>query len=405
MDTDSTTRNKRFFDPPLSVQRHRAVGKIFIDYDVERFIDFGCGEGAGMGELLSHRAPEKWSSKPCAFTHAVGVDQDVTEVCNKSNTMGKGHGGNPYIPLHVSIWKADLTADISPLREYLKSQEVTACCCCEVIEHIPVEDLSSFSSNLLSLPVNLLVITTPNKTANAHMGMLPTEMRHADHKFEWTESEFKDWILSATESSPFSLHQLTGAGSIGGVFASSIAILTRDTPLARGISQVPVSPMDLIECRQPICDGECYNWWKWDVSSDSNKPTSILPCKEIALGTISHSWLAYDVIALIFCLCNYNNKKYPLNLIRTHPQIKTLLSHVPAKSFELSDPILDKFFSDVRDVAPGLELKDGMFHAALCLWCSDAETCRFCELSSIQRDHDFLPAVPDVIKRRKVVDP
>ena len=418
---------RRLFDPPLAIQRHRKVGEILINENTERFIDFGCGEASGIGEMLSHRAPEKWNTKTCLFTHAVGVDWDVSEACNKVNTIGKGHSGNPYIPLHVSIWEANLINDISKLKNFIRSQGITAATCCEVIEHIPQENLLRFSLNLLSLPVNTLVVTTPNKTANSHMGMLPSEKRHSDHKFEWTEQQFQEWIISSCESTPFKLQQLTGVGEIGGVHASSIAILKRTLPLSvccffelvffffffhrfknnnNNTTQYaiqPASPMELLDCRQPSCNGDCEYWWKWDVYRDSrNTVSEEIDCREVASGTISHSWLAYDVVSLIYSLCKINNYSYSVKSLSEHPQIKTLLRHVPIlPPLKLSLTILKKFITDVQKSAPGLKLIDGIVYAEPCLWCSKTTACRLCEMNELGVD----PQTDSTKRRKTVVEP
>jgi hypothetical protein len=40
----------------------------------------------------------------------------------------------------------------------------------------------------------MVVVTTPNREYNAKFeGMKPGEMRHADHRFEWTRAEFAAW--------------------------------------------------------------------------------------------------------------------------------------------------------------------------------------------------------------------
>ena len=41
----------------------------------------------------------------------------------------------------------------------------------------------------------LVVVTTPNREYNARFeGMQPGQLRHADHRFEWTRGEFQSWV-------------------------------------------------------------------------------------------------------------------------------------------------------------------------------------------------------------------
>jgi len=44
------------------------------------------------------------------------------------------------------------------------------------------------------------VLTTPNKEYNANYPFLYEEdLRHGDHRFEWTRAEFRDWANRTAE--------------------------------------------------------------------------------------------------------------------------------------------------------------------------------------------------------------
>ncbi|MGE7912771.1 methyltransferase domain-containing protein [Lysinibacillus xylanilyticus] len=63
---------------------------------------------------------------------------------------------------------------------------------CEVIEHINEERLPKIMSLLLSqYSPQTLIVTTPNAEYNAVYEL--DEMRHDDHRFEWTRSQFQKW--------------------------------------------------------------------------------------------------------------------------------------------------------------------------------------------------------------------
>ena len=70
-----------------------------------------------------------------------------------------------------------------------------AACVIEVIEHFDVPRLAAFERVLFEFtkpPV--VVLTTPNKEYNANYGFLyEDDLRHGDHRFEWTREEFRDW--------------------------------------------------------------------------------------------------------------------------------------------------------------------------------------------------------------------
>ena len=65
----------------------------------------------------------------------------------------------------------------------------------EVIEHLDIPRLAAFARALFEFACPLtVVLTTPNieynvKFENPHAGNL----RHKDHRFEWTRDEFQSW--------------------------------------------------------------------------------------------------------------------------------------------------------------------------------------------------------------------
>jgi 3' terminal RNA ribose 2'-O-methyltransferase Hen1 len=75
--------------------------------------------------------------------------------------------------------------------ERLKNKD--AIVLCEVIEHIDEQRLPKALDTVLHdyRPAEL-IITTPNREYNKMYDM-DDHFRHADHRFEWTRSEFEDW--------------------------------------------------------------------------------------------------------------------------------------------------------------------------------------------------------------------
>ena len=66
----------------------------------------------------------------------------------------------------------------------------------EVIEHIEPDRLASVERVVFELAKpGVVVVTTPNREFNAKFeGMPPGQLRHADHRFEWTRAEFQGWV-------------------------------------------------------------------------------------------------------------------------------------------------------------------------------------------------------------------
>ena len=82
---------------------------------------------------------------------------------------------------------------------------------CEVIEHINEERLPKIMSLLLSqYSPQTLIVTTPNAEYNAVYEL--DEMRHDDHRFEWTRSQFQKWCHVMNSHEQYEL-LFTGIGN------------------------------------------------------------------------------------------------------------------------------------------------------------------------------------------------
>lgn len=67
----------------------------------------------------------------------------------------------------------------------------------EVLEHMPKEDAVKLLDSVLAGEFNKVVVTMPNKDFNRFYGLSDDEMRHPDHRYEPTESEFYVWMMDA----------------------------------------------------------------------------------------------------------------------------------------------------------------------------------------------------------------
>ena len=71
----------------------------------------------------------------------------------------------------------------------------------EVIEHLDRPRLAAFERVLFEFarPVTI-IITTPNVEYNPKFETLPEgQLRHKDHRFEWTRAEFQSWAQMVSE--------------------------------------------------------------------------------------------------------------------------------------------------------------------------------------------------------------
>ena len=71
----------------------------------------------------------------------------------------------------------------------------------EVIEHLDPARLASFERVLFEFAQpKLVVCTTPNVEYNVRFPSLPAgKLRHKDHRFEWTRSEFETWAKNVAK--------------------------------------------------------------------------------------------------------------------------------------------------------------------------------------------------------------
>jgi hypothetical protein len=61
----------------------------------------------------------------------------------------------------------------------------------EVIEHVDLPRLPALERSVFGFAApGAVIVTTPNAEYNVHYGI---EVRHHDHRFEWTRAEFAAW--------------------------------------------------------------------------------------------------------------------------------------------------------------------------------------------------------------------
>ena len=65
----------------------------------------------------------------------------------------------------------------------------------EVVEHLDQSRLLAFERVLFEFAKpSTVVLTTPNREYNSMWESVgPDKLRHQDHRFEWTRSEFREW--------------------------------------------------------------------------------------------------------------------------------------------------------------------------------------------------------------------
>jgi 3' terminal RNA ribose 2'-O-methyltransferase Hen1 len=150
----------------------------------KQVLDLGCGSG----KLLRLLVPER------QFEKIVGMD-----VSYRSVEMAKDRLKLSRLPENqrgrVDVIQGSLLYRDQRLAGFDAAAVV------EVIEHLDAARLAAFERVLFEFAhPRHIVITTPNEEYNALFPTLPAgQLRHGDHRFEWTRAQFEAWANAAAE--------------------------------------------------------------------------------------------------------------------------------------------------------------------------------------------------------------
>ena len=162
----------------LSEQRIQAVLDALRNLGAAKVLDLGCGEGRLINALLdepsvrsitgidvSHRALE-------AACRRLRLDSLPPKQRRRVNLL---HGSLVYTDSRLAGHDAAIAM--------------------EVIEHIDAPRLGAFEEVVFgTAQPNAVLVTTPNADYNVLFNVLSAgAFRHADHRFEWTREQFRDW--------------------------------------------------------------------------------------------------------------------------------------------------------------------------------------------------------------------
>lgn len=200
-------------ETPLSLneQRHGTVIAALRASGARSVLDLGCGEGKLLRELLADRQ----------FERIVGLDVSVRSLENAHRRLRLDRLPDRQAErirlLHGSLIYRDG-----------RLSGFDAAAVVEVIEHLDPPRLSAFERVLFEFArPKTVVLTTPNREYNVLWEKLSAgQFRHADHRFEWTRAEFRDWANRVAQQHGYAVrflavgpvHETLGAPTQMGIF-------------------------------------------------------------------------------------------------------------------------------------------------------------------------------------------
>jgi 3' terminal RNA ribose 2'-O-methyltransferase Hen1 len=181
----------------LNQQRMETVVAVLKANGVQKIVDLGCGEGKLLKLLL----------KEPTFQEILGMDVTYKSlefaqerVLDKLPTHQKGR---------LQLIQGSLNYRDARIAGYDAATVI------EVIEHMELDRLKAFERVLFEFArPKIAIVTTPNIEYNVKFENLPAgKLRHPDHRFEWTRSEFQNWAQLISDRYKYSVD----FGSIGNV--------------------------------------------------------------------------------------------------------------------------------------------------------------------------------------------
>jgi 3' terminal RNA ribose 2'-O-methyltransferase Hen1 len=168
----------------LNEQRVNAVIASLTECGARRVVDLGCGEGKLLRALLEEKS----------FVEIAGVDVSYRALEIASDRLKLDRLPQKQKD-RIRLMQGSLTYRDKRLAGYDAATVI------EVIEHLDPPRLSAFERVLFEFArPGVVVVTTPNVEYNVRFEGLPAgKLRHKDHRFEWTRSEFQSWATGVAE--------------------------------------------------------------------------------------------------------------------------------------------------------------------------------------------------------------
>ena len=188
-------QNENRLETPMKLaeQRTQAIIQELQKANAKSVLDLGCGEGRLILALL--KEPE------FKTVTALDTSHRALEIASRRVKRLPEAQSDRASLLHGSLTYRD---------ERLRGRD--AAVAMEVIEHIDPSRLDAFEDAVFAnASPGTLIITTPNQEYNSIFGIPEGTMRHRDHRFEWTRTEFQRWAQTAAGRNGYSV-EFSGIG-------------------------------------------------------------------------------------------------------------------------------------------------------------------------------------------------
>jgi 3' terminal RNA ribose 2'-O-methyltransferase Hen1 len=212
--TEQAATAEKDLERPLTLhtQRLNLVATRLKELGAKSVLDLGCGEGKLERRLLADRTFER--------IQAMDVSHRALEVASSKLKLDRMPARQRA---RIELMQGSLLYRDKRLSGF------DAAALVEVIEHLDQPRLVALERVLFEFArPRHIVITTPNREYNVLFETLaPGKMRHADHRFEWTRTEFANWATGVAARFGYEVrfepvgpvHDTHGAPSQMAVFA------------------------------------------------------------------------------------------------------------------------------------------------------------------------------------------
>lgn len=180
----------------LHNKRLKIVADKIQELGIKTVLDMGCGEGKLIQLLIKQKQILK----------IVGTDVAYKELLKAKENLYYEEM-SPKQKERINFFQG------SVMYQDKRMVGFEAIAVVEVIEHLELNRLNAFEKVLFQFAQpKYVILTTPNKEFNVLFDKMDNEdMRHEDHRFEWTRKEFKNWTNKISEKHQYNV-EILGIG-------------------------------------------------------------------------------------------------------------------------------------------------------------------------------------------------